>query len=766
MNKLRRILLFFVALPGLGFGAIAQEKPIGSWKSFLPYNNAVGVATSGTKLFVAGSQGFYTFDIVAGQIDAYSKVEGMSDIGLQCVGYDMSTSMAILGYTNGNIDLFKDNTFYNIPDLKIKSIAGAKTIFSIYTHNGLAYLGTSIGVIVLDLTKRTIKETYEFTLDNKSIPVRGTTIKDDSLYALTSSGIYRANLFSSSLQNYQSWLRIDSAVGYTSIAAEGNSIFMANDTIVYRLGSGVRSLVYRSPSKIEHIDIADSKLHICEYDTATYSGKIEIYTLDGTFSDAVDLTGKHPAQVVRTGDGAIWIAEEFGGLMKCNEAKELGYYTPTGPSNFNSFDIEATNGELWIAHGGYDDKFSGVGRYNAFSHYNDGKWDYLERFLYRPFDTLVDFCNIELDRKSGTKYMGSFESGLFVMNSDGTYKLYNVNSILEGNPNIGPSQRQVLGMKLDENGNLWMTELANSGNQLYVRTPEDQWYKYRVAGIDYGGPLLIDDNHRIWFVGVSGGGVGVYDFGSYETLGDKSDDAQYVLRPGVGYGNLPSKTVNCLAKDRNNNIWIGTAEGIGIVNNCTFPSTQSNPCDADIPIVQYDQFAGYLFAGNNVRTIAVDGANRKWVGTDDGVWLLSPDASKIVSRFTVENSPLPSNRIVIISIDQQTGEVYIGTEGGLVSYRGTSTEGGTSNKDVLCFPNPVPSGYGGTIAIRGLVDNADVRITDISGQLVYRTKAFGGQAVWNGVDYTGRRPQSGVYMIFASDANGAETYTGKLVFLK
>ena len=250
------------------------------------------------------------------------------------------------------------------------------------------------------------------------------------------------------------------------------------------------------------------------------------------------------------------------------------------------------------------------------------------------------------------------------------------------------------------------------------------------------------------------------------TLQDPADDKYYKLSTGVGNGNLPSNTVYCVAKDKNNNIWIGTANGIGIVSNCYAPFDGTPPCDAQIPIVQYDQYAGYLFAGSNVRTIAVDGANRKWVGTDEGVWLLSSDASQIVYRFTQDNSPLPSNHIEKIAVDQVTGEVYIGTDQGLVSYRGTATDGNTSNSNVLIFPDPVPSGYSGTIAIKGLTADADVRITDVTGQLVFRTKALGGQAVWNGVDYKGHRPQSGVYLVFASSSDGSQVYSGKMVFLQ
>jgi hypothetical protein len=303
-----------------------------------------------------------------------------------------------------------------------------------------------------------------------------------------------------------------------------------------------------------------------------------------------------------------------------------------------------------------------------------------------------------------------------------------------------------------------------------ARSAQDgAWYKFALSAYwprpywEHGAAdVMVDDYNQKWFFSPVGGGVLVYDDKS--TISDPSDDEYARLMMGKGQGNLPDNTVNCLVNDKKGTIWIGTANGIGIVN-CPDQVTEGR-CEAEIRVVQYDQFAGYLFAGQNVKTIAVDGANRKWVGTNDGVWLISDDASKVLARFTATNSPLPSNTIQVIRIDPATGDVYIGTDQGLISYRGTATAGGTSNTNVKVYPNPVPSGYSGTIAINGLVENADVRITDISGQLVYRTKALGGQAIWNGVDYTGRRPQSGVFLIFVSNSTGTETFVGKMVFIK
>jgi hypothetical protein len=209
---------------------------------------------------------------------------------------------------------------------------------------------------------------------------------------------------------------------------------------------------------------------------------------------------------------------------------------------------------------------------------------------------------------------------------------------------------------------------------------------------------------------------------------------------------------------------VGTEKGIGIFN-CP-GSVLSRQCEAEQRVVQYDNFAGYLFEAEQVKVLAVDGANRKWIGTNNGVWLISPDAQKILLRFTVENSPLPSNNIRSIVIDEVTGDVYIGTSNGLVSYRGDATTGSSEEVALVSFPNPVTSGYNGPIAITGLPENTDVRITDIAGQLVFKTQSAGGQVTWNGRDYTGKRAASGVYLIFATNRDGSQTRQGKLVFIE
>ena len=262
----------------------------------------------------------------------------------------------------------------------------------------------------------------------------------------------------------------------------------------------------------------------------------------------------------------------------------------------------------------------------------------------------------------------------------------------------------------------------------------------------------------------TGSGAGIVVFNHGTSLEDISDDQYYLYKTGEGLGNLPNVKVHSMAIDREGSIWIGTEEGIAVVH-C--PSQVFNGgCDAQQILVQQDGFNGFLLANETVTAIAVDAGNRKWVGTTNGIWLFSADGTEQLSFFNDENSPLFSNNIFAIAIDHSNGEVFVGTDQGLISFRGEALEGGDMHNDVYAFPNPVEPGYEGPIAITGLVQDAEVKITDVSGTLIYQTPAFGGQAIWNGKDTNGRRANSGVYLVFSTNADGTENFVTKILFIQ
>jgi hypothetical protein len=183
-------------------------------------------------------------------------------------------------------------------------------------------------------------------------------------------------------------------------------------------------------------------------------------------------------------------------------------------------------------------------------------------------------------------------------------------------------------------------------------------------------------------------------------------------------------------------------------------------------IVSKDSINAYLLGTEVINDLQIDGAGRKWFATTHGAWLIAADGLSEVEHFNEENSPLLSNNVNTIAIQSKSGEVFFGTDKGICSYKGTATKGGEKNENVLAYPNPVPHNYTGMVAIKGLVDNAYVKITDISGTLIYSTKALGGQAVWDGKNLKGEKTASGVYLIFATNSEGSETVVAKLLYEK
>lgn len=746
----------------------AQDRPVGQWRAHLPYNTAIDIATDGANMFVATQQAFFIYDQLGNELIPYSKVNGMSDVGMRGVAYDNITETVILTYTNSNIDLFKNNEFFNLPDLKLKTVTGSKAINSIYTEGGLAYLSTDIGIVVINLEKKEIKETYTFTKNGQNIPINGLTADQNSFYAATDDGLYTANKNSPNLQAFSSWSAIDTLRSYIGVVNQKGKIFTTLVDSLFVIDNNSLTYLYDSDSNTKRLCPGNDGVWILEnYDN--FTGQCKKLSPNYTFIDSFRMSGQ-PTNLIPTdlADSTKWISNSLYGLMvRTLKGEPYGVTVPEGPEYFSSYDIYANDKELWVAHGGYDDQYRPSNNRYGFSQYLNQEWTNYKIYDYQPFgDSLINFTNI-LKAPNGNIYAGSTSSGLFILKPDGSYEYFKQNSIISPS-STGGNLYRVSGFAADDDGNVWITVLGGVPNELVVHTTDNEWYTFATPfysmPITHGaGNIIIDDFGQKWYAAIGGGGVIVFD--DNRTPEDKTDDRSTQLLAGEGSGGLPDNTVYCLANDQDGAIWIGTANGIGIVN-CP-SSVIEKQCEAERRIVQFDDFAGYLFQNEQVKAIAVDGGNRKWIGTNNGIWLISPDGDEILERFTTDNSPLPSNIIQKITIDPVTGDVYFGTELGLMSYRGAAVDADMNKSDdLITFPNPVPSGYSGSIAIKGFLENADVRITDVSGQLVYKTTALGGQAIWNGTDYTGRRVQSGVYLIFATNRDGSETQTGKMVFME
>ncbi len=517
---------------------------------------------------------------------------------------------------------------------------------------------------------------------------------------------------------------------------------------------------YADGWQINSLTVSGTQLLVCEQQGA--NARVISLSANSEISQTLQ-DNLMPAPVQATGqDNMIWMADAQNGLVYYDGAA-FSNLTPNAPADVVAGSMLFINNSLWATAGAVTDNWTATGNRNGYFVFEKEEWHNYNAGTAPYLNTLKDLLPLAADA-AGNRYIGSFGNGLLVLDANGQHTIIQQPTLPGANDD--PQATRVSGLATDAAGNLWLSAYG-ADRDVLVKKPDNSWISFRIPyahTYNAVSDILIDDFDQPWIISPRENGLFVLNHGS--SLENTADDRWMLYRAGAGQGNLPANDVRCLTKDKDGWIWVGTTQGIAI-----FPCAQDvfgAGCSAYLPIVKQDNFAGYLFHDEQVNAIAIDGANQKWVATEkNGVWLINATGEKILAHFDTDNSPLPDNAVYKVAIDPLTGEVFFATRLGLVSYRGTATEGVTEMKkdSVLVFPNPVPAGYNGIIAIRGLVQNARVKITDISGRLVFDTRAQGGQAVWNGKDYTGHRPQSGIYLIFATDDNGAEKLVTKLAFI-
>lgn len=455
---MRSFRLFTALLLLSAFSSLAQDAPIGTWTSHLPYNNVVGVATDGQMLYAASELSFFTYDPGTGSLDAYSKSDGMADVDMAGVAYDKTTGTVILTYKNGNIDLFKNKSFYNIPDFKIRLVNGSKDVNNIFTEDGLAYISTSVGIIVVDLAKKEIKETWEFAQNQITIPIIGFGATTQYYYATTMSGIYRINRNTPSPQVFNLWNKFSEMI-LADVTVVADKIFMGNSNLVYTVEADTLRSVYNSQLVGKNLDAGNGRVLISFGSGLAIMNPIDYHVDDLKFFDDAK-------QAVGLADGSFWMADFQKGLAKYQDGP--AYIKPNGPSGSVSFDIYAYDRNVLVAHGGTNDRWSPVSpsSFNptGFSEYKDGMWkSYGQSVGYAPLENVRDFLAITKDRTDGTIYAGSYSDGLFILKADGTTQLLRENSQIDESA-INPGTWPIAGLAIDKNNTLWINQFGSGAN--------------------------------------------------------------------------------------------------------------------------------------------------------------------------------------------------------------------------------------------------------------------------------------------------------------
>ncbi len=756
MKKSFLYILFLIILQN----SFSQSKLF--WQGYFSYNEIKDVSVIGTTIIAASENALFSKNPLTNSIKTTTTIDGLSGQTISSIYYSEVSKKTLVGYQNGLMIVIneKDGSMLKIVDIINKQLPSSiKKINHFMEYNGLVYVSCDFGIVQFNLATSQFGDTYFIGDIGAEISVKQTAFFNGFIYAATSSGIRRANSTSTSLVDYNQWSVVNSGDWSSIEALDSELIAINSGGYIHRYNSNVFISFSQLPQQSTDMRTVNHNLFITTPSTVyVYNNQM---ILSRQIVNTQVLNGNLSFTCATLLGDVISIGTKENGLFSSSFSVSGAFEnnTPDGPLMNSVFALQTSKNFLWTVYGDY------AGNYNPYPKDSYGISKFTGTgWLNIPYNEVLgakSLIRIAIDPKDENKvYIGSFDAGLLkIENNIPTYLYGTANSLLDAIPNT--SDVWINGPVFDESGNLWVNN-SMVDNGLKVLKPNGDWQEYSTASIIIRlsscpfGRMSIDKNGTKWMATFNNGIIG---FNEKENFFKK-------ITVGADTGNLPVSDVRVATPDNNNQLWIGTTKGLRVLNNVNSYKTENQLTTKPIIIIE-DGLAQELLYEQFITDIVVDGANNKWISTaDSGVFMVSPNGQEIKYHFTTNNSPLPSNIINDIDVNSETGEVFIATDKGLVSFKGNATTANEDLNNVYIYPNPVRPGFSGTVKVAGLLNKANVKITDIEGNLVYETVSEGGTIEWDTTAFGSYKVASGVYMVFVSAQDGSETKVKKIMIIR
>lgn len=769
-----RVTLYAIFFQVFCFTAMAQTtSEIGVWLDHLPYGEIKDMAADDRVIYCAAEQGLFIYDQNESTIDRVSKVNGLSDVSLTAITWSDRYQTLIIGYLNGNIDFYENGNIINFQDIKLSTnYAGRKQVNYITVDGKYAYICTDFGIVQYDLEGDFVEETFIIGENGTQLGVQQLAFSSDSVFAATEEGLYAANR-NAPLLTFESWNKISALSGSIPfVCSIDDRVFAyeeANDEIMYNDGQG-----WQPATQIQDIfkgtlrDMrSDKGLLLMTNAFGSQAFSKDLSNIEQNFQAAnqefyiPDLN----CAVISDAYGHYWVGTNGVGMIAWIRYQgNLSYaekILPNSPSRKGVIQMYHDDERLFVAPGGLTNVWGPA--FNDDGYYELEEYDWINHLSeeYNGYKDIVAFVSDVEDRDH--YYASSYGNGILEFRN-GTFERL-INSENSDIPAINSDgELRIGGFATDPEGGIWFTN-SSTDQALGVIRQEGEIEMYSMGALAGTGDeiknIIYTSQDQIW-IQLRNNGLVVTQ------VVDGVPGDRKKLTSTEGSGGLPNASVLCFAEDLDGEIWLGTIEGMGVLYSPQNIFEEERDYDFDILVDDADGDGnGERVLGTEIiNDIEVDGSNKKWFATgSSGVFYTSENGKEQIYNFNVDNSPLPSNTVLDIEIDDITGMVYFATDQGIVSFQGSATRGVEDHVDVFAYPNPVEPGYDGPVLIRGLVTNAQVKIADIEGNIVYETIAEGGQAIWAVKDHAGQRVKSGVYLAFITNDDGSATAVTKIMVI-
>lgn len=778
MKTTLKQLLFFLFSMVLLMVAEAQVG-IGQFRDHLAYNRYYSVAVSDDYIYAAAQNSIsYLAKSQADEWDfsfsKWSKSNGLSDVEIAQIACGGNKNSLVIAYTNGNIDVINDDELVNVPDVKNKQINGSKQVRQIRFSGNYCYLVYSFGTVILDLSTLLVKDTW-YSGHDAELSFYDFVEANGRYYMATSNGVFSIDKQNHSAANFSVWDKEQELTNqeFNIIAAFQGKVYANRHSFHESSSEGGRTLDSIFVLEDGHwhyqaFDIEELKTMSATEQELLLTNWQNFVAYDGQNADSWGIYegGKTPSLVAGASDrGFVWLCDQDNGLWMCHRPTgSIKLVNSNGPFSNQVYHLSCENGVLAAVPGGYNG-YAPAYFDPACSFFYAEKWGYITNFQHIPF--AHDMINVIVSPTDPSlSYIASWGCGLYkCINGEVVEHYDQSNSTLKANES---GLILVSGLSFDSYGNLWVAN-ADSPTIINVLKTDGTWKAIpKLASQDnedIAQNIYVDSRGFKWITyprnASSTHSLCVYY--DNKTIDNTSDDALRIVNMNSA-AHVETSSVRCITEDKDGEMWIGTNKGIKVIYN---PAKvfEGTALPQNI-LLEQGGYTSVLLEFEEITSIKVDGANRKWISTAKaGAFLMNENGTEELLHLTAENSSLLSNVIYDIAIDGITGEVFFATDKGLCSYHGTATEGREDYSNITVFPNPVHSGYTGNIAVNGLMENSFCKIVDAAGHLIWQGYAYGGQLIWNGMDFRGRRPATGVFFVFASDKTGKQKKVAKFLFI-